>query len=66
MSTNWSKLPNVEKEPYISKSTQLASQHNEDLEKWEMKMIDSGHFDIIRAKTIMKYMIDKNEHRNKY
>lgn len=66
MSISWSKLSNVEKEPYISKTMQLLSQYKEDLEKWEMEMINSGHSDVVRFKTLMKYNIHKNEHKNKY
>ncbi|KAG6801873.1 transcription factor A, mitochondrial [Apis mellifera caucasica] len=65
MTISWKKLPNIEKEPYVIKTMQLISQYKEDLEKWEMKMINSGHSDVVRLQTLLKYNLHKNEHRNK-
>lgn len=55
----------MEKEPYVIKTMKLLSQYKEDLEKWEMKMIHSGHSDVVRLQTLMKYNLHKNEHGNK-
>lgn len=65
MSISWKKLSNMEKEPYVIKTMKLLSQYKEDLEKWEMKMIHSGHSDVVRLQTLMKYNLHKNEHGNK-
>lgn len=65
MSISWKNLSNMEKEPYVIKTMKLLSQYKEDLEKWEMKMIHSGHSDVVRLQTLMKYNLHKNEHGNK-
>ena len=52
---NWKALSDKEKEPYLTKATQLNAQYQEDLEKWEMEMIRSGNGDVVRSKTLLKY-----------
>ncbi|XP_012152233.1 mitochondrial transcription factor A [Megachile rotundata] len=54
MSTNWKKMSNIEKEPYVIRCTDLMMQYKKDLAEWEEKMINLGHFDIVRQHTSMK------------
>ncbi|XP_017757324.1 PREDICTED: high mobility group B protein 6 [Eufriesea mexicana] len=61
MAIRWKELSNEEKEPYVDQAIHLLAQYKIDLEKWEMEMIRSGHPDIVRAKTLMKYNLARGE-----
>lgn len=51
----WNELSEAEKEPFFAQATQRMTEYKKDLDEWEMKMMNSGHPDIVRHKTLMKY-----------
>ncbi|CAD1474734.1 unnamed protein product, partial [Heterotrigona itama] len=55
VSVSWKALSDEEKEPYITEAMQHNAQYSKDLKKWEMEMIRSGNFDIVRNKTLLEY-----------
>ncbi|XP_033175403.1 transcription factor A, mitochondrial [Bombus impatiens] len=55
LAISWSELSEAEKESYFTEATQLQTQYQKDLEKWEMEMIQSGHTDVVRCKMLTKY-----------
>lgn len=61
MALRWKELSNEEKEPYVDQAVHLLARYKIDLEKWEMEMIQSGHPDVVRAKTLMKYNLVRKE-----
>lgn len=61
LTTSWKELSDAEKQSYITEATQLQTQYYEDLEKWEMEMINYGHSDVVRPKILTKYKNTKEE-----
>ncbi|XP_060812706.1 transcription factor A, mitochondrial [Bombus pascuorum] len=61
LTTNWKKLSDTEKESYFTESAQLRIQYLKDLENWEIEMINSGHFDVVRPTILTKYKVTKEQ-----
>ncbi|XP_076627517.1 mitochondrial transcription factor A isoform X2 [Colletes latitarsis] len=55
LTKDWHNMTDVEKENYFIKAKQLKAKYDEDLENWEMDMLDLGHTDIVRRKTLFKH-----------
>ncbi|XP_045476712.1 transcription factor A, mitochondrial [Harmonia axyridis] len=49
---SWYLLDESEKKTYYDKATQLMDKYKEDLLKWEKSMIQEGHIDVVRRKSL--------------
>lgn len=58
---SWNEMSNTEKKSYVDRATESMVQYRKQLDEWETKMINLGHTDIVRQKTLTKQKSVKSE-----
>ncbi|XP_043254502.1 transcription factor A, mitochondrial [Colletes gigas] len=61
LTKHWHNMTDVEKESYFIEAKQLKTKHIEDLQNWESDMLDLGHTDIVRRKTLGTNALKKKQ-----
>lgn len=65
MKSSWQALPSQEQQKYVDMHTDLKKQYEVELGNWERKMIDEGHFDVVRRATVRRLKPKPNSKQDK-